>query len=473
MLVGLWLTRFILSRVGAHGLGLWVIGTQLVSYLMLMDLGIVSLLPREVAYATGRATGSLLDGELVRITGQSARIVLLQTPVVALGALLVWLGAVARWPELRQPLLWVMTVFVLFFPLRIFAATLEGLQDLAFLGSVQLGSWAANVVTTLLFLNLGWGLNALAAGWVALQTTLAVSCFLRLKARFPAALPATLPKLARGEILTFFRRGIWLSVAQVAQTLVAGSDVLMIGAFLDPSLAAVYALTGKLVSVLANQPQLLMNAASPAISQLKATGNYERLLVVSLCLMRIVMTASGLVACVVLAVNDRFVALLFGSARYGGFAVTALLITAMLLRHLNLTAVVSLICYGHEKRISLTTFSDGIVTVCASFVAIKIWGMAGAPIGSILGVSLVSLPVNFTRLSRESKVPVESSLAPSCPGYGASALRRRSRNWCARRTLWIRARASSSPRRPSPLSTPRCCCPSYFKSPSISTRARS
>ncbi len=180
----------------------------------------------------------------------------------------------------------------------------------------------------------------------------------------------------------------------------------MIGAFLDPSLAAVYALTGKLVSVLANQPQLLMNAASPAISQLKATGNYERLLVVSLCLMRIVMTASGLVACVVLAVNDRFVALLFGSARYGGFAVTALLITAMLLRHLNLTAVVSLICYGHEKRISLTTFSDGIVTVCASFVAIKIWGMAGAPIGSILGVSLVSLPVNFTRLSRESKVPV-------------------------------------------------------------------
>jgi O-antigen/teichoic acid export membrane protein len=422
MLVGLWLTRFVLAHIGQHGYGLWVSGTQLLSYLLLMDFGIVALLPREVAYATGRATGEILHSELVQITGQSARIVLLQTPVVALGALLLWLSASARWPELKQPLLWVMLVFVAFFPLRIFAATLEGLQDLAFLGSVQFCAWALNVLATVFFLSRGWGLNALAAGWVVLQTVQTASCLIRLRARFPEALPSSLPRLARQEIVTFFRRGFWLSVAQIAQTLLGGSDVLLIGILIDPSLAAVYALTAKLVSVLANQPQLLMNAASPAISQLKATGDYPRLLIVSICLMRVAMTVSGLVACIVLAVNDRFVALWVGPGKFGGLTLTGLLVAAMLLRHLNLTAVVSLICYGQEKRVSLTTLSDGIVTIVSSLAAIKLWGLAGAPIGSIVGVSLVSLPVNFTRLSREAHVPAGVILKSLVPWFWRFAL---------------------------------------------------
>jgi O-antigen/teichoic acid export membrane protein len=422
MLVGLWLTRFVLGHIGQHGYGLWVSGTQLLSYLLLMDFGIVALLPREVAYATGRATGAILHSELVQITGQSARIVLLQTPIVAACAALVWWMASARWPELRHPLMWVTIVFAAFFPLRIFAAALEGLQDLTFLGSVQLCGWLANVAATVFFLSRGWGLDALAAGWVVLQTTLTVSCFVRLKRRFPEAWPDRVPSLAAGEIVTYFRRGFWLSVAQIAQTLVSGSDVLIIGYLIDPSLAAVYALTGKLVSVLANQPQLLMNAASPAISQLKATGDYQRLLVVSICLMRVVMSVSGLVACVVLAVNERFVALWVGAGRYGGFPLTAMLVCAMLLRHLNLTAVVSLICYGHEKRISATTLSDGIVTVLSSFAAIKLWGLAGAPIGSIIGVCLVSLPVNFIRLAREAHVPAGIILASLFPWFWRFAI---------------------------------------------------
>jgi O-antigen/teichoic acid export membrane protein len=287
---------------------------------------------------------------------------------------------------------------------------------------VQFCAWALNVLATVFFLNRGWGLNALAAGWVVLQTVQTVSCFIRLRARFPEALPSSLPRLARQEIVTFFRRGFWLSVAQIAQTLLGGSDVLLIGILIDPSLAAVYALTAKLVSVLANQPQLLMNAASPAISQLKATGDYPRLLIVSICLMRVAMTVSGLVACIVLAVNDRFVALWVGPGKFGGLTLTGLLVAAMLLRHLNLTAVVSLICYGQEKRVSLTTLSDGIVTIVSSLAAIKLWGLAGAPIGSIVGVSLVSLPVNFTRLSREAHVPAGIILKSLVPWFWRFAL---------------------------------------------------
>src|SRR5690606_40075923 len=54
LVVGLWLTPFLLGRIGTHEYGLWLITTQILGYLMLLDLGVGSLAPRETAYATGR-----------------------------------------------------------------------------------------------------------------------------------------------------------------------------------------------------------------------------------------------------------------------------------------------------------------------------------------------------------------------------------------------------------------------------------
>lgn len=53
--IGLWLTRFLLGRIGAEATGLWVQLLQFVGYLQLLDLGVLALLPREVAAATGAA----------------------------------------------------------------------------------------------------------------------------------------------------------------------------------------------------------------------------------------------------------------------------------------------------------------------------------------------------------------------------------------------------------------------------------
>ena len=61
-LVGLWLTPVLLARVGAEQYGLWLVGLQLLGYLYLLDLGVVGLLPRETAYASGR----VLTGEARR-----------------------------------------------------------------------------------------------------------------------------------------------------------------------------------------------------------------------------------------------------------------------------------------------------------------------------------------------------------------------------------------------------------------------
>lgn len=88
--VGLWLTPFLLVRVGQHDYGLWLVGTQLLFYVGLLDVGVMALLPRETAFATGRA-GSVAEArDLPVIIGQTARLVFWQTPIVAIAAAVVW-----------------------------------------------------------------------------------------------------------------------------------------------------------------------------------------------------------------------------------------------------------------------------------------------------------------------------------------------------------------------------------------------
>src|SRR5258708_1661948 len=91
MVAGLWLTPFLLHRIGQHDYGLWLVGAQLLAYLSLMDFGIVALLPRATAYATGRAGGSVCASDLPEIIGQTSSLVLFPVAFVAMTAGGLWL----------------------------------------------------------------------------------------------------------------------------------------------------------------------------------------------------------------------------------------------------------------------------------------------------------------------------------------------------------------------------------------------
>ena len=95
-------------------------------------------------------------------------------------------------------------------------------------------------------------------------------------------------------------RGVWVSVSQVAQVLLNGTDLLVIGALLGPTAVVPYACTGKLVTLLANQPQLFMQTALPALSELRASAPRARMFQVSTSMSQLLLIASGAIACVVL-----------------------------------------------------------------------------------------------------------------------------------------------------------------------------
>lgn len=421
-LVGLWLTAFLLARLGRADYGLWIVATRILGYLMLLDLGVVALLPREIAFATGRAGGADRASDLAAIVTRTAGVVAWQMPVVALAAFAIWIGLPGEWTALRGPLALVMGSFVLLFPARIFQAALNGLQDLAALGAISTATWAAGTATTVGLVLADWGLQALAVGWLVQQALAGLCWWARLRRRFPAALPTRMAATSGRDARAHLGRGAWISLQQIANTFLQGTDVLVIGKLLGPAAVVPYFCTAKVLTVLANQPQLLAQTAQPALSELRAGETQERVIQVVTALTQAILLASGGIVCLVLLVNEGFVTWWVGAEQYGGPWLTALLLAAMLLRHWNMTAVYSLFAFGRDRRISLTSLADGIVTVLASIVLVQRFGLAGAPLGALVGVVFVGLPANLHGLHRTASIELRRLVTPLVPWLWRFAL---------------------------------------------------
>ena len=409
----LWLTPYLLRHLGQHDYGLWLLASQLLLYLGLMDLGVVALLPREVAYASGLPDER--REHLRTLVGHSTRIVLWQTPVVVVAGLVVWWFIPAEWEAIRRPLLVVVLAFVAAFPFRIFQAVLQGLQDLSFVGATQVTAWGLGTAVAVVGIMAGLGLYSLAAAWVVTQALSLAACWLRLKVRFPTALPTRLPSLTLSAVRLQFGRGVWISVAQVAQALVSGTDLLVIGTLLGAEAVVPYACTSRLVMLLGNQPQLFMEMALPALSELRAAAPRRRLFEVSTSMTQMMLLLSGGVVSVVLVVNEPFVTWWVGAPRYAGFDLTLLFVVAMVLRHWNITTGYTLFCFGYERRLALTAMAEGLVAVAGMMVLVPLVGLRGAVLASLIATCAVALPVNLRALLREQEVTLSEALTPLRP----------------------------------------------------------
>ncbi len=400
-LVGLWLTAFLLRKLGQEDYGLWLVGTQIVGYLGLLDLGVVALVPREIAFATGRAQGAEHADDLGEIVGRTVRLVLWQMPAVATVGVVIWLLLPAEWATLREPLAVVIAVFVLGFPLRILQAVLSGLQDLAFVGAAHTGAWAVGTATTIGLVFAGWGLYALALGWAVTQGVSALLWFVRLRSRYPQAIPTAFERYDRATLKDRLARSGWISISQVAQVLLYGTELLIIGKLMGLEAVVPYFCTAKVLTVLGHQAQMFAQTAGPGLSELRVAGNRDDLARACGALALGTLLVSGLIVCVVIVVNQGFVTWWVGADRFGGTTLTFVLLAAMLLRHWNVTALYSLFAFARDRRISLTTLADGIVSVGSTIVLVTRYGLLGAAIGTATGAVLVSLPLNLTGLAGE------------------------------------------------------------------------
>lgn len=417
MLVGLWLTPFYLRSLGQRDYGLWLIGLQVLTILLLIDFGVVAILPRDVARLVGKMKTGAGPEELIGLIRKTTSIALWQTLIVTAASVAAYFLWPRISPEIRGPLRITILAFCLSFPLRLYAGILEGLQDIKFLSQLRMALWAFVTAMTVVLLLFGWRLYALAAGWSFNVVAFQLAAFLRLRVRNPHLV--RIGDWLDPDRLTWrdFTRGSWVSIGQVAQLLRDGTSLIALASVAGPSVVVIYTCTSKLMSVLANQPQLLVLSALPGLSEIRTGCSKGHLQVVTTSLAQAMLLLSGGILGAAFAVNESFVKVWVGPQFFAGTLLTALLVLTILSRHMDLAFAQALFAMGHERALGLKALADGVITTTGAIVFVYWFGLYGPALGQLAGVLLAGVPVGITLFCREFETSPRQALAPYIPYF--------------------------------------------------------
>jgi O-antigen/teichoic acid export membrane protein len=414
---GLWLTRFSLHRIGQHDYGLWVIAGQVLGYIALLDLGVVGIVPREVSVIAGKGGDpDARDAALREVFERSISLILLLVPLLAVAATGIVALLPADWAALRGPLIAYFALYVALYPFHLIDAVLTGLQDLAFLGWVQMLTFLVSAAATVALVLAGSGLYALAVGGFVGQIAATVASLTRLFLRHRRVVPRRFQWASGDVIRRHLRPGLWVSLGQVAHVFANATDIVVIGRILGPEAALRFSITDKTENMLSVQPFAIGNLSGPTLGELKGSGRQGELPRFMGAIAATTLILSGGIALAILETNHAFVRVWLGEPFFGGMTLTAVILANMMARHGVFTYCIAVFYYSGRMRAStLMVIADGVVSLALSIFLVRRIGIVGAPLGSLIAVLVTEWPAGIIIIARDSGTTPWAALGPLIP----------------------------------------------------------
>ncbi len=278
VLVGIFLSPFILHRLGDEAFGLWILIFSVTGYYGLFDLGIRSSIVRYVAKYS--ATGEYED--LNRLVN-TAMFSYSGIGAVAMGITLIaayYVNSIFRVPAefvvtARWLLIMVGTAVSLGFPLGVFSGTLEGLQRFYLLNFTNISSTLLRAVLIVIALRHGGGLLAVALITVSLPlfnglvNAAVVLRHLPLHFGLKYVSRSSLRRIASYSGTTF--------LIIVAGRLRFKTDAMIIGTFLSAAAVTYFTVGSRLVDYASEVVSSLAQIFVPMSSQSQAKGDLDAL----------------------------------------------------------------------------------------------------------------------------------------------------------------------------------------------------
>ncbi|HZQ70138.1 MAG TPA: oligosaccharide flippase family protein [Terriglobales bacterium] len=278
VLVGLFLSPFILHRLGDEAFGLWVLIFSVTGYYGLFDLGIRSSIIRYVSKYTAVDDHQQLNGLVNTALFSYSAVGLVCLAITAVGAF--YVDSIFKVPATflgtaRLLFLMVGTSVSLGFPLGVFGGILEGLQRFYLLNTTSLASTLCRAALIVVALRNGSGLLMVAFITVALPLLTGiingaiVLHLLPLKFGSSYVDRSSLRKIANYSGATF--------MIIVAGRLRFKTDAMVIGTFLSSAAITYFAIGSRLVDYATEVVSSLAQIFVPMSSQLEATGDMSQL----------------------------------------------------------------------------------------------------------------------------------------------------------------------------------------------------
>lgn len=400
ILVGIFLSPFILHRLGDTAFGIWVLIFSVTGYYGIFDFGIRSSIIRYVSKYTAtrdvEEVNRLINTAIVTYTGIGVASVL----ITMLGCVYVdrWFHIAPEFQSTARWLLFMVGISVaLSFPLGVFGGMLEGLQKFYVLNWTNIISSLLRVVLIVFFLNRGYGLLTVALITVALPLAAGVvRGFIALW-----ELPVSFSR--RYVDRDAFRQmanysGITFMII-VASRLRFKTDALVIGTFLSSAAITYFYAGSRLVDYAGEVVSSLAQIFVPMSSQSDAAGNMDRLRKIFVAGNRTCAFTTLPITAVFIILGKSIIEVWLGKKYVEqGYAVLLILVVPYTLMLVQSASTRILFGMGTHGTLAVVTLIEGVANLVLSILLVRPFGIVGDAIGTAIplaGTFLLFMPFHL------------------------------------------------------------------------------
>jgi O-antigen/teichoic acid export membrane protein len=386
VLVGIFLSPFILHRLGDEAFGIWVLIFSVTGYYGLFDFGIRSSIVRYVSKFTATSDNEDL-ARLINTSVFSYTCVGLLTLAITIAGSF-YVDSIFKIPAnflatARWLFLMVGAAVALGFPLGVYGGILEGLQRFYFLNLTNIISTLLRALLIVVSLNRGYGLLTIALITVALPilTSLlrAAIVFHLLPIRFGWCYVdrGTFRKMANYGSITF--------MIILAGRLRFKTDAMVIGTFLSSAAITYFSIGSRLVDYATEVVSSLAQIFVPMSSQSDAVGNMDRLRKIYIAGNRacalVMLPMSAILIILGKSVIEAWVGAKYVAASYPVLVILVIPVTIQLVQGASGRILVGI---GRHGKLAIATLIEGVSNLILSILLVRHYGIIGDALGTAI-----------------------------------------------------------------------------------------
>jgi O-antigen/teichoic acid export membrane protein len=398
---GIVLVPLTLHRVGFTPYGLWLASGEVLGHAGMVELGVLGVLPWMIAEADGRSDRKALR-ELV---GNGFAVASVVGAAYMILAVLGWKflpGILRLTPAERAVVVGPLAILVVAnaasYPLRVFQAVLQGLQDVYFNGAFALINTLAGVSVTAVMLVKGYQLYALAVGAAVPSLVGLIAALVRVAVIAPDLLRGW-PRPTIAAVRPLFNNGAGVWLGTMGWALVAATNGIVMTFLGHPEWVTIFAVTSKLSTMSTQMAWILPDSGLVGLAQLYGEKrDPARLRSVALMMLRLHLLIAGAAACGYLAFNPAFVTRWVGGNAFGGLSLNALLAAAIITSSIihGLLATASVL--GNRLRVGAISLANGVAQAGMALLFGHWWGLVGIAVAGIVAGLVTAVPAGIVLL---------------------------------------------------------------------------
>jgi O-antigen/teichoic acid export membrane protein len=386
LIIAFFLTPFIIHKLGDSNYGIWILVGSLTGYFGLLQLGINPSLVKYTAeyYASKdfRKLNQIISTTLLfyLITGF---IVLIIGFVLALFVDRIFEVK----PSLVIPLKYVLILstidIAIAFPGNIFSGIIHGFQKYYLRTYYGLILILLRAFLVVLFLNMGYGLVALAVITVSTNIICNIIDFIVAKVVYPH-MKFSLIHVNKNAFRLIFSYSFFTFIGVIAKRLIYYTDSIVIGFFLPVSLITHYAVAWKLIRYMRSLSENATGVLVPTASELGARDDNKRLQKLYLKGTQMSVLLCLPIALIYLAHGDTFFKLWIGPS----YASSYIYLTVLTIPHIFVisqhTGVSIMFGLGKHKIYAVISFITALANLVLSIILVQYYGLLGVALGTAI-----------------------------------------------------------------------------------------